>query len=262
MTPASAPAAPDTSRWIVGSALAIITLIAWWLLWQSTIAMQRMSGDGPLLQLMMAMMSPTAARAYLAAAGVMWLVMMIAMMSPALLSCLRVFMRLDRGSGRLPHAALFGAGYFFAWLLFAVLATALQWGLHRAGWLLDPALAGRPLLAAAILIVAGGYQLTPFKEACLRQCQSPLGFLLGHWRDGAGGALRMGVQHGFYCLGCCWALMAVMFAGGVMSLPTMIAISLVILVERLSSPTRWVRLLPGGVLIGWGVLVLATVWSE
>ena len=111
------------------------------------------------------------------------------------------------------------------------------------------------MLAGAILIGAGIYQLSPLKEACLNSCRSPLGFVLTNWRDGRLGALRMGSQHGLYCIGCCWVLMLLMFAGGTVSVPTMAALSIFILSERLLPTSVWVSKVPGVLLVAWGGVI-------
>jgi predicted metal-binding membrane protein len=186
------------------------------------------------------------------------------MMVPALLAVVVVFQRLDRrrgGAGANAETALFATGYIAVWLGFALVATLLQWALHRSALLHDHVLAAGPWLAGGILLVAGLYQLTPFKAACLRHCQSPLGFLLGHWRDGSAGAFRMGVDHGRYCLGCCWALMLVMFAGGVMSVAAMAVLSVFILVERLLPAGPLSARVPGVVLVLWGAWIWIGAWA-
>jgi len=111
-----------------------------------------------------------------------------------------------------------------------------------------------PVAAAAMLVIAGAYQLTPLKHACLRACQSPLGFMMGHWRPGIAGAFRMGMDHGVYCLGCCWALMLLLFVGGVMNLAVIATLSVVVAFEKIS-PFGAVSARIGGV-----VLMVAAVW--
>ncbi len=253
------PAPAGTARLIIAAALAVVGSLCWWMLGRSAAVMASMQGDGILLALASAMMEPSATAPYLAASALMWIVMMGAMMTPAALPITLVFVRLDRERhGRaLPlEGVLFAAGYLTAWALFALVATALQWALHRAALLHTDALAiGRPL-AGAILIVAGLYQLTPLKEACLAHCRTPMGFLLSHWRDGPGGAFRMGLRHGGSCLGCCWALMLLMFVAGVMSVTAMAVLSVFVLAERLL-PGRWAAQVPGAALLGWGVWTLA-----
>jgi predicted metal-binding membrane protein len=181
--------------------------------------------------------------------------MMLGMMIPVVLPMVLTFWRLDRG-GRQADAALFAGGYLLTWSAFAVLATGLQWTLHRGSLLHGHLLAAPPWLAGILLIAAGVYQLTPLKTACLAHCQSPLGFLLSHWCDGAVGALRMGVRHGAYCLGCCWVLMLLMFAYGVMSAAAMAGLTVFIVAERLLPADPWSATLPGIVLVAVGLWTL------
>lgn len=265
------------SRAITAAALLVVAALSWWLLARSAAVMSAMSGGGVLLEVAIAMMRPADTMPYLAVTALMWMVMMSAMMTPAIVPVVLLFQRLDRtrargttsdampgakpaavpGDARGRDGLFFAAGYLAVWLVFAVVATALQWVLHRAALLHTHALAAVPLLAGGLLVGAGLYQLTPYKGACLAHCQTPIAFLLGHWEDGRGGALRMGARHGLYCLGCCWALMLLMFAGGVMSLTAMALLSVFILGERLLPPRPWVARLPGFALILWGGWTLA-----
>jgi predicted metal-binding membrane protein len=189
----------------------------------------------------------------------MWSVMMIAMMLPSATPLLVLFARSQRlrvgvveGSWR---TGLLAAGYLVMWLGWSVLPAGLQWVLH-AFLLLSPGAALTSALAGgALLMVAGLYQVTPWKQACLRHCQSPLGFMLAHWREGRAGAFRMGVAHGVYCVGCCWALMALLFVGGVMNLLWVAALAVLVLLEKVV-PGRWLSYASGGALIAWGLFVL------
>jgi predicted metal-binding membrane protein len=107
-------------------------------------------------------------------------------------------------------------------------------------------------LGAAILVGAGLWQLSPLKTMCLRHCRSPLGFLIGHWRTGRLGALRMGLEHGAYCLGCCWFLMALLFFGGVMNLYWIVGLAVFVLLEKTIPLGHWLGRVAGVGLIGWG----------
>jgi predicted metal-binding membrane protein len=129
--------------------------------------------------------------------------------------------------------------------------------LHDAA-LLSPAMAAAsPRIAGVLLVAAGAYQLSRFKRACLTHCQTPMGFLMSHWRDGAGGALAMGFRHGLYCLGCCWALMGVLFAVGVMNLAWVGALTVFILLERIGPLGTRVARAGGVLLVGLGMLAVA-----
>jgi predicted metal-binding membrane protein len=239
--------------------LLVVTAVAWTFLVGSEAAMSAMAGEGLLVDLAFAMMEPAATVPYLLASALMWTVMMIAMMGPAVLPIVLVFQRLERsraGSYARMDSALFASGYLLAWLGFGLAATLVQWALHRAALLHPHFMSAGPWLAGGILVIAGLYQLTPLKTACLAHCQSPVGFLLGHWRDGPRGALLMGLDHGGYCIGCCWALMLLMFVSGVMSVVAMAILSAFILAERLLPGGAWMAKVPGVALIAWGVWTL------
>lgn len=187
----------------------------------------------------------------------MWAVMMVGMMSAAAAPVLLLFAatRARREERGVPPAVLmFGLGYVTVWMAFSLCATVTQWALHRAA-LLSPAMAvASPRFAGALLVAAGVYQLTPLKRACLTHCQTPLGFLMSHWRDGAGGAFQMGLRHGVYCLGCCWVLMGVLFAVGVMNLAWVAVLTAFILVEKMGESGARVARVGGVLLVGIGVL--------
>jgi predicted metal-binding membrane protein len=134
--------------------------------------------------------------------------------------------------GHAMHALL--AGYLAVWMAFSLGATALQRALATTS-ILSPMMEVTSTRASAVLLLAAGlYQFTPLKNACLRICQSPLGFLMTRWRSGTWGAFRMGVDHGVYCVGCCWALMLLLFAGGVMNLTVIVALTAVVAIEKLA----------------------------
>jgi predicted metal-binding membrane protein len=179
----------------------------------------------------------------------MWWLMMLAMMlpsaSPAILLYARV--RFHRGSeGAIVQPWVFGLGYAAVWLLFSLVAAGLQ-QLVPEMTILDE----RP--ASAILILTGLYQLSPFKSACLRQCRSPAQFLSRHWRPGVAGALRLGVLHGGYCLGCCWMLMALLFVGGVMNFAWIAVLTVIVGIEKLVPRGDWIGRAAGAALIAWGL---------
>lgn len=182
-----------------------------------------------------------------------WVVMMAAMMLPSVAPTMALYSRMTRG--RVPLApVMFGAGYLVTWaaagLAAFALATIANWTeWHALAW--DHA--GR-WVAAATLLVAAGYELTPLKDMCLGKCRSPLGFLLGSWREGWSGALRMGIKNGAWCVGCCWALMASLFALGIMSITWMAMIGALIAIEK---TLRWRRLATYGVAAVLLVLGLA-----
>jgi predicted metal-binding membrane protein len=186
----------------------------------------------------------------------MWAVMMIGMMVPSALPAILLFGKVVAGKeAPLARTYAFAGGYVLAWASFSIVATVLQWGLSQAA-LLSPMMVGTSAtLGAAVLIAAGIYQWTPLKQVCLTRCRSPMAFLSQHWRPGVGGALRLGALHGLYCVGCCWALMLLLFVGGVMSLLWIGAITIFVLLEKLA-PFG----VQGGKLSG-ALLVAAGVWA-
>jgi predicted metal-binding membrane protein len=195
----------------------------------------------------------------LASLFLMWSVMMVAMMLPSALPLLLIYRRLGivRRVPPLAVAAL-AAGYLAMWIAFSAIATLAQWWLHERA-LLSPAMATTSRgVAAALLVLAGIYQWTPLKRACLAHCAAPLQFLTTHWRGGIGGAWRMGVLHGAYCIGCCWLLMALLFVGGVMNLAWVAAIAAYIFLEKVLPFNRWVSRICGLALIAFGVATAVT----
>ena len=198
-------------------------------------------------------------------AAAMWVTMMVAMMLPTAAPMILVFTavhRTRRVESEVPHVntGLFTLAYLCVWGGFSVIAAAAQWGLHSAALLSADAMTATPLIGSALLVLAGIYQLTPLKTACLARCRTPLGFLLGEWREGRGGAFLMGLRHGLFCLGCCWILMALLFVGGVMNLTWVAAISAFVLVEKLLPAGRVVSWSAGAALLGWGLLALRHAW--
>ncbi len=232
--------------------LTAISAVGWFFLIKMEAAMRVMNGEGVFMALMWMMMDPGEPLSYLSATTFMWIMMMIAMMVPVVMPMLFVFRRLERGANSEFDTFLFAGGYLLAWCTFSFLAATLQWLLHSAGRLHGDLLSIQTPLAAAVLIAAGMYQLTPMKKACLDKCRSPMGFYLTYWRKGRWGAVSMGLQHGFFCIGCCWMLMLIMFVGGAMSVLMMAALAVFILAERILPAGPWVAHLPGVVLMIWG----------
>jgi predicted metal-binding membrane protein len=185
-----------------------------------------------------------------------WVVMMAAMMFPSVVPTVALYSRMTRR--RTPVAPLlFASGYLVAWATVGFLAfAAASAGERISGDVLAWDRAGR-WIAGATLIVAAAYELTPLKDICLGKCRSPLGFLVGSWRDGAAGGLQMGVRHGGWCIGCCWALMASLFALGVMSIVWMAVVAGLIAFEKLIPWRRAATYGTAGVLLVLGVLLLA-----
>ena len=191
---------------------------------------------------------------------VMWVVMMLAMMvpsaSPLILMVAFINRKRRERDDPLVPTGLFLAGYLLAWTAYSAVATGAQWGLHTTS-LLSPAMVSTsPVLGGILLLTAGIFQFTSLKQACLSHCRSPVGFVLGHWREGRGGALRMGMEHGLFCVGCCWVLMALLFVAGVMNLLWVAVISLFVLAEKVLAKGELVGRLGGAALLTAGVAVL------
>jgi predicted metal-binding membrane protein len=191
----------------------------------------------------------------------MWAVMMTAMMLPTATPLILLYATAARKNpdtinpaGRIYALAV---GYVLVWSLFSVAATTLQRVLASAGVLTAMMETSTPIAGAVVLIVAGIYQLTPLKRACLRACRSPLGFMMQRWRGGISGAFRLGVDHGAYCLGCCWALMLILFAGGVMNLTVIVALTLWVMVEKIAPFGERTATVSGVALLGVAVWMMA-----
>ena len=237
-------------RLVVLLALACVTAIAWRYLFIAQQAMDMMP-----MNTMPDMAMPFDATWVFA----MWWVMMIGMMLPSAAPMILTYATVqhrkrERDEPYVP-TALFVAGYLIVWGGFSLVATAAQWALQQSTFL-SPTLALAPPLGGAVFIIAGLYQLTPLKYACLNHCRSPFAFVLNHWRDGWFGALRMGAGHGIYCLGCCWVLMALLFAVGVMNLLWVAAIAVFVLVEKLLPGGVWLGRIGGSAMAAFGVWLL------
>jgi predicted metal-binding membrane protein len=192
----------------------------------------------------------------------MWWIMMMAMMLPSATPMILLFALINRkqrenGAPYVP-TGIFAAGYLLVWGAFSLVAVTAQWGLERFGLLSSMLASTSVLLGAGLLIAAGAYQLSPLKHACLRHCRSPLFFIGHHWRPGDMGALRMGVEHGAFCTGCCWFLMALLFYGGVMNLYWIVGLAVFVLLEKTIPAGHWLGRIIGALLIAWGgALILA-----
>ena len=191
----------------------------------------------------------------------MWAVMMIAMMTPSILPMLMLYTTLNarkKAQGQESASTMILlAGYLSSWVLFSLFITFPQYFLHTNGFLnmmMEPIHA---YLAAFVLVLAGVYQFTPYKDACLNVCQSPLSFLTNNWQDGNFGAYIIGYKHGFYCVGCCWALMLTLFALGVMNILWVIVLTIFVLFEKVSYNYPLVyRRVVGAFLIIWGLVLV------
>jgi predicted metal-binding membrane protein len=250
-------------RIIVVLALALLTGLAWSYLLSADMSMGGMDMTGLRmipsgLGLMIPADMPWRAMEF-AFVFAMWTVMMVGMMTPSAAPMILMYARLGRQTqahGR-PLAATvwFATGYFLVWLAFALLATLVQWAFERAV-LLDFTMASRSTVVGGLLFVAAGsYQWTRLKDVCLTQCQMPFAFLMrqGGFRRDASGSLMLGVRHGAYCVGCCWALMALLLVGGVMNVLWIVLLALLVLLEKVAPFGRQIALVAGMVLIMCGV---------
>ena len=247
------PGRPDfRQRIVVLGALGGLVVLSWLYLLDEAATMAAMDPD-------MAMLPKDASELLLLLA--MWCIMMVGMMLPSAAPMILTFATINRNrraSGR-PYTAtaLFTSGYLLAWIGFSIAATLAQAGLERASLLAPMAMkTTSPVLGGLLFIAAGAYQFTPLKQACLSFCRSPFAFIVNHWRDGPGGAVRMGFNHGLYCLGCCWSLMALLFVGGVMNLVWVAVLTAVVLAEKLFAAGPWLARIVGLLLVGYGVRLL------
>jgi predicted metal-binding membrane protein len=190
----------------------------------------------------------------------MWTVMQVAMMSPTAVPMILMHGKVERHRQpqKLPffRISLFFMGYIILWAIFSLAFAALQMGLQSAALLSPEMASSSPWLSGGILIAAGLFQFTHLKQACLKQCRSPVNYLMTEWRDGRVGALLMGLKHGAHCVGCCWVLMALLFVAGVMNLFWMAAITAFVLIEKLAARGENFGRIIGIGLIIWGILII------
>jgi predicted metal-binding membrane protein len=233
--------------------LIVVPLVSW--MW---IVVMARDMYGPMTGASAWMMTAVWDVRHLALLWTMWVVMMLGMMLPSASPMLLLFGGIARRSATGALAAsgqiyAFAAGYAVIWALFSLGATAFQRLLATLVFITPMMEATQPVVGAGLLLIAGIYQLTPIKQVCLRTCQSPLGFLMSRWRRGVSGAFRMGLEHGALCVGCCWALMLLLFVGGVMNLTVIAALTALVAFEKLTPlGTHAARI--GGVLLVTGAL--------
>lgn len=190
----------------------------------------------------------------------MWFVMMIAMMTPSVTPLVIIFTLINRKRRQqqnpyVPSGYLLG-GYFLVWAVFSLFATLLQWLLQRVALLNPEMVTTSKVLGGVILITAGTFQFTPLKNTCLHNCRSPMGFIHQYWKDGKNGALRMGIQNGIYCLGCCWILMILLFVSGIMNILWIAIITLFVLIEKVLPSVKVISFIAGFALIAYGIIIL------
>ena len=242
-------------RQVVVAALIVVIAMAWlWILLGAGTGMSAVDVIvRPSPDHMASMMAPALWNAgYAGIMFTMWWVMMAAMMLPSAAPILLLFARINRKekSGGHPFipTGIFAAGYLIAWGAFSAVATGLQWAFEQLGLLSPMMVTTSYSLGGAILLAAGVWQLTPIKGICLRHCRSPMGFFVQSWRPGRGGAFRMGLEHGSFCLGCCWFLMGLLFFGGIMNLFWIAGLAAFVLLEKTVPMGSWI-----GRIVGVGV---------
>jgi predicted metal-binding membrane protein len=230
-------------RRIVVAAIVVLTALAWgYLIWLA----QTMSMTGPSMpdiprMAMSAAVTPML-RAWTASdfafLFLMWAIMMVGMMTPSATPMILIYARIARQAVQegkpLAATGWFASGYLLCWAGFSFLAAIAQGALERVAWLTPRMAAASTKVGGVVLILAGVYQFTPLKNSCLSKCQSPFAFIQanGGFRRGTGASIQLGMRHGFYCVGCCWTLMALLFVGGVMNILWIAAIAIFVLIER------------------------------
>ena len=244
-----------SNRTASAALVGVVPLLAW--LW---IVVMARDMYGPMTGASAWMMTRRWDVAHLLLLWAMWAVMMIAMMLPTASPLVLLYGAAARRAAPRTasrHTYALAAGYLLAWTVFSLGATALQRVLSSQ-LLVSPMMeAATSRVSAVLLLIAGAYQWTPLKQACLRTCQSPLGFLMGRWREGASGAFRMGLEHGTYCVGCCWALMLLLFAGGVMNIAVIVGLMVWVGFEKLTPYGRIGAQVTGALMITGGIWLLA-----
>jgi predicted metal-binding membrane protein len=241
-------------RRVVLASLVLIVVLAWAYLWYDASAMGGMSMGGSV--------TPVGAPhaigpAVLAMTFVMWTIMMIGMMVPSAAPTILLYSTIVRKNAErgtiLPAVWVFAGGYLLVWTAFSLAATLLQLALAQLGLLTPMMVSAERWLSGLLLIAAGLFQWTPLKQTCLRKCRTPMEFVVTRWRDGTVGALRMGLDHGLYCLGCCWALMLLLFVAGVMNLLWVALLAALVFAEKLLPAGPWTARIAGVVLVAAGV---------
>ena len=245
---------------LIGCGLAAVCGLAWTVMaWQAGAMMSAGAGGGAVVD----MARLPAALVDFVLIYLMWVVMMAAMMVPGASPMIAVFAAINRrrreeGS---PHVrtAVFLLGYLVVWSVFSAAAAIVQSILDDTGLLTPMMASSSTALSATLFAAAGLYQWTPLKDVCLKHCRSPIGFVLSEWRDGPAGAVVMGFRHGLYCVGCCAAIMGLLFAVAVMDLRWVAAITVLVTMERLLPWPRFWRHLIGATFVG-AACVLALGW--
>jgi len=245
-------------RWIIAAALAVIAAAAWiWMIREA----RDLTVTGMCKCLGTQMVGAGGTAGALLPLFLMWAGMMVAMMLPSAAPMILMFAAVSRNRRRQERpyvpVTIFVAGYVAIWTAFSLVAAIAQWFLHREA-LLSPAMVSRSAwLGGALLLAAGVFQFTPLKHTCLSQCRAPFDFIMTRWREGAGGAFQMGLEHGLFCAGCCWALMGLLFVAGVMNILWIAVLSLIVGLEKLLPRGAWLSSATGVILTAWGAWLIA-----
>ena len=245
-------------RLLVGAGLAAISALAWVYLAYVALAMQDMGAA-----MAMAQMGSWTATDF-ALMFLMWSIMMVGMMTPTAAPMILMFATINRQrrAREAPYVptGLFLSSYLLVWTAFAAAATLANWGLHSYSMLTSMmGESSSRYVGGGLLAMAGLFQVSPIKSACLNHCRSPVSFIVNDWREGHLGAFVMGLQHGAYCLGCCWALMGLLFVLGVMNLLWISALAVFVLLEKAAPGGRAISWVSGLLLLAWGGLVASDV---
>jgi predicted metal-binding membrane protein len=257
----ASPALPRRERFIIAVGVGAIVLLAWaYTIYEA----RRMNATGVCECMRMKMSGPEFSSwpaATLLPLFFMWAIMMIAMMLPSALPMVLTFTAVTRDRQRIGRAyvpmSIFVFGYAAIWCAFSAVAAVAQWWLHRHALLSSSMMSTSAWLGGALLLGAGVFQFTPLKRACLTHCRSPLEFIMTRWREGTGGAFRMGLEHGAFCTGCCWALMALLFVAGVMNILWIAVLTLLVCCEKMLPARARINVVVGVLLAIWGFSVLA-----
>ena len=253
----AAPSILRRERLLIAGALALVAAVAWAYMIHEA---RGMNVSGACKCLGMEMGGADWSAGSLLPLFLMWAGMMVAMMLPSAAPMILTFAAVSRNRRQQERpyvpVSIFAAGYVAVWTSFSLVAAVAQWILHREA-MLSPAMASTSAWLGGILLLAAGvFQFTPLKRTCLTHCRAPLEFIMTSWREGSAGAFRMGIEHGVYCTGCCWALMSLLFVAGVMNIVWIAALTLLVGLEKLLPRGRWFSAATGVLLALWGAFVM------
>lgn len=244
-------------RYIIISSMAVMSLLAWFYMVYLYKQMEQMNMDS--LFFAMPMTAHWTGTDF-ALMFLMWVVMMIAMMTPSVAPLILIFARVNRQrqQQQSPYikTAYLLTGYFLVWAGFSFIATFLQWTLQQVSMLNPEMVTTSKVLSSLILITAGIFQFSSLKNKCLKYCRSPLEFIYHNWKEGKNGAIKMGIENGIYCVGCCWILMTLLFVTGIMNILWVALIAIFVLIEKIASNPKWISSISGIILIAYGGVLL------